>query len=465
MAIAASHHGTGFVARGASAPKATSLVDSAKVLFILLTGETKIRSVNQFGLATIRPRPRRRGTRVCVCACMRERVMISSGFKRTCIGAAFSVLALVCALPATAQDTIKIGSSFSMSGPYAPLGLGIANSIKLAFQEAGMMIDGHKVELTFLDDAGKPDIGINRIQELVERDNVDLLLAINGTAVGIAARDYIAKQQIPWVTLSSSAGLTRDKGAPNIFRVAPSNYQWAYGVAKWLRDTRGWKKVAWVGSDYASPREAFAAIKKVFPDGVAVDVWPPTGAPDYAPFLSHFDGVKANGTLVAVWGSDALKFLTQYDDYGLKKTLPLFGLASFASEEVLPGMPVAVEGVESAYLYCGTLDNPINKKFVAGYRALAGTDPGAYQYMAYVGALMTIQALKDVHGNARDRAGLLKALAQVHVDGPMGPVSFDAHHGMISDFYVMKVQKRDGKYENKCESRIAQVQDPYEVFP
>jgi hypothetical protein len=47
----------------------------------------------------------------------------------------------------------------------------------------------------------------------------------------------------------------------------------------------------------------------------------------------------------------------------------------------------------------------------------------------------------------------------------MGPVSFDERRGVVSDFYVLKVVKKDGQLQNECIDKIPQVKDPYDVFP
>ena len=48
----------------------------------------------------------------------------------------------------------------------------------------------------------------------------------------------------------------------------------------------------------------------------------------------------------------------------------------------------------------------------------------------------------------------------------MGMASFDEHHGMVGDFYELTVEKGpDGKLQNHCGDRIAQVKDPYDAFP
>ena len=120
----------------------------------------------------------------------------------------------------------------------------------------------------------------------------------------------------------------------------------------------------------------------------------------------------------------------------------------------------------SAYTYCGTLDTPENKQFVDGYKARYNTVPGSYQYMGYMAAKMVIQALKDIKGNVEDRDAFIAALSKVQVKGPMGMASFDEHHGLVADFYQLTVEKgKDGRLQNRCGERIAQVKDPYDLFP
>jgi branched-chain amino acid transport system substrate-binding protein len=167
-----------------------------------------------------------------------------------------------------------------------------------------------------------------------------------------------------------------------------------------------------------------------------------------------------------MWGADAPRITRQYAEYGLNKKMPLFGIASFTSEELLGDMPPEAVGVLSAYTYCGTLDTPENKKFVDGYQSRYKAVPGSYQYMGYTAAKMVIQALKDIQGRAEDRDAFVAALSKVQFKGPMGMTSFDEQHGMVGDFYVLKVEKgKDGRLQNSCGERIPQVKDPYATFP
>jgi len=366
---------------------------------------------------------------------------------------------------AASSDPIKIGIVYPMTGPWAGIGSPMINAIKQAFDEEKYTVAGRKIELIIEDGEGKPDVIFTKLRKLVERDRVHLLHAVINSAAAYGAREYIHAQGVPWVTVAASAGLTRDKASPYVFRFVPSTFQWAYAPTKWLKEKQGWQKITWIGSNYTSPREAFEVIKKVYGDSIVDAQWPPVGNPDFAPFLAKVEPKKADGLVVAMWGSDAVRIVRQYEEYGLKGKLPFFGMAAFTTEEMLPGMPPALEGVMSAYNYCGSLDTPSNKRFVEGFKARYKGLPGAYQYMTYTASKTMMHAIREIGGKVEDRPAYLAALAKARVEGPMGPVSFDERRGIVSDFYVLKVVKKDGQLQNECVEKLSQVKDPYDLFP
>jgi branched-chain amino acid transport system substrate-binding protein len=376
-------------------------------------------------------------------------------------------LGLTCALTAASaqQRTIKIGMVYPMTGPIAFQGVPMVNAIKQAFDEENYTVAGRKIELLLEDSQGKPDVGLTKFRKLVEKDGVHLLKAEITTTVALAAASYVHSQKVPWVTEAAAGALTRDKRSPYIFLFVPSEYQFSHAPAQWLRDTRGWKKIYWIGWDAAAPRGGFEAFKKVFGNGIVDAIWSPVGTADYGPFLAKVDAQKADGFVVAMWGADAPRITRQVAEYGLKAKLPFFGLASFTSEELLAIMPPEIEGFLSMYNYCGSLNTPANKRFVDGYRARYNALPGSYQYMAYMGSRILIQAIKDVGGNVEDKDSILSALKRVRLDGPMGPAGFDERQRGVFDFYALKVVKKDGQLQNECIDKIPQVKDPYDLFP
>lgn len=386
---------------------------------------------------------------------------------RGCIVGGLALLLLGSVIePARAQaPAIRIGVMFPLTGPIAAQAIPERDAIKQAFEEENYQVAGRKVELVFEDSQGRPDIALTKVRKLVERDRVHLLLSELVSVVGNAVAPYVNAEKIPWVSTVALAGLTRHHRSPYIFRFVPSSYQFGLTAAQWAKK-QGWKRVYFIGWDAPPAREAFDAVKKVFgEDNVVEAMFPPVGTPDYAPYLAKVDPTKAEGLLAALWGADAPRITRQYAEYGLKGRLPFFGIASFTSEELLGSMPPEAEGIMSAYTYCGTLDTPENRRFVDGYKSRYKAMPGSYQYMGYMAAKFVIQALKDVQGRAEDREAFVAALRKIQLRGPMGLASFDDRQGMVGDFYVLKVVKRDGQLQNECVDRISQVKDPYDLFP
>ncbi len=385
---------------------------------------------------------------------------------RTVIGGGLVLLLLAGLVPpAQAQGPIKIGVFFPLTGPIATQGIPERDAIKQAFDEEGYQVAGRKIELIIEDSQGKPDVGLTKARKLVEGDRVHLLLGELTSSVGNAVAPYVNAEKVPWVSTVALAGLTRGLRSPYSFRFVPSSYQFGLTAAQWAKK-HGWKKVYFIGWNAPPSREAFEATKKVFGEENVVEAWfPPVGTPDYGPYLAKVDPKKADGMLAAMWGADAPRIARQYAEYGLKARMPLFGVASFTSEELLASMPPEAEGIMSAYTYCGTLDTPENRRFIEGYKSRYNALPGSYQYMGYMAARFVIQALKDVQGKAEDREAFVAALRRTQLRGPMGLASFDDRHGMVGDFYVLKVVRKDGQLQNECTERIPQVKDPYDLFP
>jgi len=368
--------------------------------------------------------------------------------------------------PAQAADPIKIGVMFPLTGPIAVQAAPERDAIKQAFEEENSTVAGRKIVLLFEDSAGRPDTGLTKVKALVERDKVDLLVAELVGSVGAAMAPYVTAQKVPWVNTVGISSLTRAQKSPYIFRFAPSAYQYGLAAAESAKKL-GWKKVYFIGWNAPAGHESFEAAQKVFgADNVLEPMFPNVGTADFAPYLTRIDASKADGVLIAMWGADAPRVIAQFAELGLSAKLPMFGIASFTSEELLGSMPPESVGVLSSYTYCGTLDTPENKAFVAGYKQRNNGLPGSYQYMGYQAAKMVIQAIKDVKGNVEDRDAFIAALEKVQIKGPMGVTKFDKNHGIVADFYLLKVEKgTDGQLRNRCGDKLSQVEDPYNLFP
>ncbi len=234
-----------------------------------------------------------------------------------------------------------------------------------------------------------------------------------------------------------------------------------------MKEKLGAKRVIFWGADYAAPREGYRAAKAVFGDALVKEIWTPLNTNDYTPYLSSIRPGEADLVMVAAWGSDGVRIADQYHRSGLRDKIPLFGFASYTSEELLAGYPPEViNGVQSAYVYCSSLDNPANKEFVSLYQERVGQLPGDYAYAAYLGMRMMARAIELVNGDVSNPDKLAEALGRARLENtPTGAHSFDANHGWVTDFFWRKVELENGKPVNKCVDRIPQVADPLKEFP
>src|SRR5271169_1878750 len=99
--------------------------------------------------------------------------------RRTLFLALAVFLAAFLALPALAEDTIRIGAIFAVTGPAATLGLPEARTLQMVVDDANASggILGRKIELVIKDSQGSAEKAVSFAKQFVEESPV---LAIIG---------------------------------------------------------------------------------------------------------------------------------------------------------------------------------------------------------------------------------------------------------------------------------------------
>src|SRR5262245_66574573 len=91
-------------------------------------------------------------------------------------------------MPAAAQDTIKVGLIMTLSGQFADAGIQMQNGVRTYMKQFGETVGGKKIELIIKDSGGMaPDVAKRLAQELVVRDEVDILAGFVLTPSALAA--------------------------------------------------------------------------------------------------------------------------------------------------------------------------------------------------------------------------------------------------------------------------------------
>jgi branched-chain amino acid transport system substrate-binding protein len=381
-----------------------------------------------------------------------------------CIGLVIAIfVASGSSLLAAEKPPIKVGLLLPYTGTMPFQTKGVNDSVELYFGELGMKAGGRPIQIIKEDDENNPTAGLTKVRRLVEQQKVNFIVGPVNSAVGLAIQDYVRKQNVILINpVANTRELTGpDKWAENIFRTVETSDQSNYPMGKWIMKNTPHRNMAITGSDFAGGHHNVEAFKAGFEEAggkVVKEIFPKLGTMDFAPFLSGMD--KGIDAVYAMYvGTDAVRFVQQYQEFGLKKRLPLYGFVTIADDPYLPGVGDAAIGLITSSHYPVNLDTAKNRAFVKVYTAKYGHPPYRYSEYGYTAASMigaTIEALKgdveDIPRTARE----MKRIANT-LEMPSGPLAFDQYNQRIVNMYVVKTEKHDGKLVNVVIDKLGKV--------
>ena len=138
-----------------------------------------------------------------------------------------------------------IGTWAPLTGPAAAWGTvsrGMETLFQLVNEEGG--IHGRKVELLIKDDGYQPVRTVGVVKQLVERDQVLAVVGGTGTAPGMAVKDYLSRQGVPWVGPASGAHNWAYPPSPNIFSTTPMYFTESAVLVDYAVETMGMTRLA-----------------------------------------------------------------------------------------------------------------------------------------------------------------------------------------------------------------------------
>ncbi len=369
----------------------------------------------------------------------------------------FATLAVTAAFgcsAASAQEKLKIGLVATLSGPPAVLGQQLRNGFQLAVKNLGGKLGGHDVEVIVVDDELKPDVAVNKVKALTERDKVtfvvgpvfsNVLQAIMKPAVDGGA-----------ILISPNAGTSNFAGKdcnPNFFVTSYQNDQVHAVSGKHAQDS-GLKKVFLMAPNYQAGRDALAGFKVHYKGEILDEVYVPLNQLDYSAELSRIAAAKPDAIYVFLPGGMGVNFVKQFRQAALADKITFLS-AFTVDESTLPAQQDAAIGFFGGANWAPNMDNAQNKKFVADYEKEFGAVPATYAFQAYDAALLIDGALKLTKGNVSDKNALQAALKKADFTSLRGSFKFNTNHYPIQDFYLVKVAKRaDGKFQTEVAKKI-----------
>jgi branched-chain amino acid transport system substrate-binding protein len=370
------------------------------------------------------------------------------------------------AVPAMAQDTVKMGALATLEGAFTVLGQDGIRGVELALKERNYMAGGKKIELVKGSSNGSPDSAVSATRKLVEQDKVQILIGPLSGSEGIAVKDY-AKNQLQTTFLNGTSAAqetTLSNPAPNFFRFSTDGAQWSAGLGS-HSFAKGYKKVVVVAEDYAFPYSQVAGFMMEFckAGGKVLDKhWVPIGTKDYSSVIAKLPA-DIDAVYVALGGSDAVNFLTQYEQNGGNK--PLIGGTITVDQTVLGYKGKrrdSLIGTPAASAIADGNDSAAWKKFVADYKATfkdGFPSPSLFAHGYYVNTKAALDALDAVKGDlSGNHAALRNTLSTMTLKTPTGDVKLDGNRNAIANIYLTEVAKAaDGSLYNKVVKVVPNV--------
>ena len=363
-------------------------------------------------------------------------------------------------LSAAYAEDIKVGMILPYSGVYAALGQDIHDGFTLGLDTFGEGVA--EFEIIREDDETKPPVGLAKTKKLILQDEVDVLTGIVSSGVLGAIRDTVDGAGVPLIV--SNAGndeATGEACSPYITRVSFSNHQVNTPMGQYLVD-QGVKKVFTIAPDYAAGRQMIDAFTAAFTAAggeVVGQEWPAfQKTQDFGPYLANAKASGADAVYVFFAGGEAISFVKQYDSFGLKAEMPLYGSGFLTSSLYVNAQGAAAEGVITALHYAPTLDNPENAAFVAAFKEKTGRIPSEYAVHGYDAARALVEAVKS---GATDRETLAAALPKVAFTGPRGELRIDpATNNIVQPIHVYETVAGADGLTQKVLATLPAVADP-----
>ena len=368
-------------------------------------------------------------------------------------------------LPAQAADTVKVGMIISLSGQFADTGMQMLNGAKLYVKQHGDTVTGKKIEIIAKDVGGiNAPVAKRLAQELVTRDNVDVLAGFDLTPNALAAADVSLEAKRFMVNMNAATAIVIEK-SPYMVRTSMTVPQLNTTLGTWAEKNAGVKKAYTMVADFGPGLDAEGAFSRGFKASggdVVGSVRMAVANPDFSSYVQRAKDLDPEGIFVMIPGGampGAFGKALAERGIDLKKT-KVMGQMEIADEHALASMGDAALGIITVAHYDYTHESKMNDAFVKAYNAEYGRNPDFFSVGGYDGMHLIYAALEKANGKT-DGDSLIAAAKGLKWESPRGPISIDPEtRDIIQNVYIRRVEKVGGKLVNVEIATFDNVKNP-----
>jgi branched-chain amino acid transport system substrate-binding protein len=350
-------------------------------------------------------------------------------------------------LPASAQETIRIGVLNDQSGAFASFqGVGSVVAAQMAVDDYGGKAAGKKVEVISADHQNKTDTGVNIARRWYETENVDAIFDVPNSAIALAVANMT--EQKNKVFVGSGAGtalLTGERCTPNTVHWTYDTYAYGHGLGKAVL-AQGSKTWFFLTADYAFGADLEKQASEAVKAGggqVLGAVRHPLGNADYASFLLQAQSSGAQVVALANAGDDTTVAIKQAAEFGLTKKQKIVGLILGITS--IPALTLnlaqGAQFLNPFYWDMNEGTRAFTKRFVE--RHPQHNVPNDMQAGVYASVIHYLKAVDKV-GLAADGKAVVAAMKALPTDDPLFGKGYIRSDGRkIHPMYLMEVKKSD----------------------
>jgi branched-chain amino acid transport system substrate-binding protein len=374
------------------------------------------------------------------------------------------VSALLMPAGAGAQGTVKIGLIMTYSGQFADAAVQIDNGIKLYMKQNGDTVAGKKIEIIRRDTGGiAPDVAKRLAQELVVRDNVDILSGFVTTPNTLAAADVSSQAKKFMVIMNAATSIITTKSA-YAARVSVTLPQMHEAFGSWAYKS-GIRRVYSMVLDLGPGHDAEQAFQRAYKEAggeIVGSVRFPVANPDFSAFVQRAKDLDPQA--IYIWvpgGAQPAAVAKALADRGFDpKQKKVLGNDVLTDDSALKSMGDVAQDIITVSYYDHNLNTARNKEFVKAYQADFGRNPDIFSIGGYDGMHLIYEALRKAGGRT-DGETLIDIAKGMTWDSPRGPITIDPEtRDVVQTAYIRRVEKVGGNLVNVEFEKVENVKDP-----
>jgi ABC-type branched-subunit amino acid transport system substrate-binding protein len=364
--------------------------------------------------------------------------------------------AMAVAGPALAQEPIRIGGMYPLTGGGAIYGVPAMAGHQLAIEEINRRggIMGRKVESIERDDKMNPSAASATMKELITKDKANIILGGLASSVGLAMSEVSKQEKIVYIsTIPKSIQITTTKLHPYVFRIA-SNTDIEGETMAMLVAKHNLKNLCHLQLDYAYGHDLEAGIVKALPKvapnaKIVLTLKPKLGATDFNAFIPQVMSAGCDGVISGLWGPHFVSWVKQASPLGFFDKIKWISGGEIAAHEIAGELKGEYPDnvVSNTYeLWYHAVDDS-HKAFQAALAKKLGTnETPQWSLLGYNGVLFAAAAIEKAQSLDSDK--IAAALEGLTIKTPVGPLTIDAktHQSNTGQFWGPMVKKPGKDY-------------------